>query len=62
MEQKIVRKGFSVNLEPDIYKMSIKTQIVRTLMKLRLGVLVTDLFQDFGIYVLTLALKLITYG
>ena len=33
-----------------------------TLMKLRLGILGTDLFQDFGMYLVTFALKLITHG
>ena len=31
-----------------------------TLMKLRLGILVTDLFQDFGMYLVTLALEIVT--
>ena len=62
MEQKIVRKSFSVKLEPDLYRISTLTQILMTLMKLRLGILVTDLFQEFGKYVVTFALKLITHG
>ena len=62
MEQKIVRKSFSVKLEPDLYRISTLTQILMTLVTLRLGILVTDLFQEFEIYVVTFTLKLITHG
>ena len=43
MEQEIERKDILERFGPDIYKISIQTQILMTLIKFRLSFLVTDL-------------------